>query len=440
MLGNGQLPQESYSQPEYKTMGLDERWRAVQVDRSGHMRSEQRDVSEKIHTAPRTRYALISNLGLMAIATTATLIGPAFPLIMKEFNVPFGLLGVLASAWNSGYLLMSFGGMLSDRHGELSVLGAGFAATGLAAGLVSIAPSYGLLVGLLLLGGIGAAFSEAAMNPLISKLYPERSGFALNLLHAFFSLGAFMGPALAGLLMVKYGSWRLPYMMSSLAFVPLVVVTLILIRTRRFDGSRKDLSRFETHAERESFGGVMKRGWALALAGFFYLGLELGTSAWLATFLIVERSFPIELASLSVALFWASMAGGRLALGSLTDRFGYKRTMALCSALAAIGILASVLVGDRYALVALWSLLGFIFGPIVPTIFAWTNKLFPSRPGFAMGIIYSVAFLGAIFSPWFLGELAQFYSLKISILYLAFSACGICVSVLLMRGQGKGYD
>lgn len=166
------------------------------------MESKQRNAQWKDpHGTSRIKCALISNLGLMAIATTATLMGPAFPSIMKEFNVPFGLLGFLASAWNSGYLFTSFGGMLSDRHGELPVLGAGFAATGLAAGLVSIAPSYALLVGLLLLGGVGAAFAEAAMNPLISKLYPKRSGFALNLLHLFFSLGAFTGPAMTGLLM-----------------------------------------------------------------------------------------------------------------------------------------------------------------------------------------------------------------------------------------------
>ena len=388
------------------------------------------------HRASRTRYALISNLGLMAIATTATLVGPSFPSIMKEFNVPFGLLGFLASAWNLGYLLTSFGGMLSDRHGEVPVLGAGFAAVGLAAGLVSIAPSYELLVGLLLLGGTGAAFAEAAMNPLISRLYPERSGFALNILHLFFSLGAFVGPALAGLLIVKYASWRLPYTVSSLAFIPLIAATLILIRAKGFDGrNRRRPSGFETNAERESLSRVLKRGRALAFAGFFYLGSELGTNAWLPTFLIVERSFPVELASLSVGLFWAAMAGGRLALGSLSDRFGYKRMMTLCSAIAAIVILAGALVENRYVLVALWSLLGFIFGPIMPTIFAWTNKLFPSRPGFATGAIYSAAFLGAIFSPWLLGELAQLYSLKMSIFYLAFSTCGICISVLLIKSS-----
>jgi hypothetical protein len=58
----------------------------------------------------RSRYASISFAGLFSIAVTATLMGPSFPVIMKEFNLYLGLLGFLASAWTAGYLLSFVGG------------------------------------------------------------------------------------------------------------------------------------------------------------------------------------------------------------------------------------------------------------------------------------------------------------------------------------------
>ena len=144
--------------------------------------------------------------------------GPSFPVIVKEYNLPLGLLGFLASAWTAGYLLSFVGGFLSDRYSEATIISASFLIVGVAAGLISAAPTYDLLLILFLLGGIGAAFGEAAMNPLISKLFSKRSGFALNVLHLFYSLGSFVGPIVAGLVISWYGKWRLPYSIMAARF------------------------------------------------------------------------------------------------------------------------------------------------------------------------------------------------------------------------------
>jgi FHS family glucose/mannose:H+ symporter-like MFS transporter len=175
------------------------------------------------------------------------------------------------------------------------------------------------------------------------------------------------------------------------------------------------------------------RGRALLLAGFFYFGAELGANAWLPTFLILERKFPIELASLSIGLFWASMAAGRLGLGSLTDKVGYRTLIVTCASFGALSILMATLVGDSYLIIALWCLSGFVFGPIAPTIFAWAAALFPSKRGVATGAIYSIGFLGAVFSPWFLGTIGDLYNLGISALYLPFSTFMIALSALMLR-------
>ncbi|MEM3608462.1 MAG: MFS transporter [Candidatus Bathyarchaeia archaeon] len=379
------------------------------------------------HNIPRRRLVALSFLGLMVTAISATVMGPAFPSIKEEFRISLGALGFLASAWNMGYLLTILGGILSDRHGEPLILCIGFILGGAAAGLVTIAPNYQFLVLSFLLAGIGAAFGEASMNPLVSRLYPERSGFALNILHIFWSVGAFIGPALAGLLIMEYGEWRLPYQTVCLAFMPLIATSLISAwraapergRVKLEMGGRVDARSLKTLG-------------ALILAGFLYLSVELGVNAWLPSFLILEKGFPMTLASLSISLFWAFMAAGRLILGGFADRVGYGRLILSASALGSTSILAGVLEERTHVIMGLWALSGLMFGPIFPTILAWASKLFPSQRGLASGSIFSIGILGGVLSPWFIGAMAELYTLEISALYLSFSGFMIGLSTLIL--------
>ena len=379
----------------------------------------------------RVEYVSVSFAGLFALALTATLIGPSFPLIKTEFGVSLELLGFLASAWSAGYLLSLVGGFLSDRYGELVIISLSLAMVGLAAASISVVRSYDLLLVLFLMGGIGAAFGEAGMNPLVSKLFAKRSGFALNVLHLFYSLGAFVGPVLAGLIITWYGSWRLSYLIVAVFFGPLIVASVLMTRRVRRENLR-EASLMES-GKGVSVSDIVKHGRALMLAGFFYLSAETGTNAWLPTFLVLVRGFSIESAGFSLGLFWGAMAAGRLILGSVTDKVHFRRMILLCSVLSAALILIGLSLANQFLIIILWSLSGFAMGPVMPTIFAWTSRLFPQRSGFATGLIYGVGFAGGVFTPWLLGVLADLISLEQAIFCLAVSALAIGVSILAIN-------
>jgi fucose permease len=302
-----------------------------------------------------------------------------------------------------------------------------------ALGLISTAPNYHALWGFLLVAGAGMGCAAVSMSGLVSRLYPERSAFALNLLHAFFSVGAFVGPTLAGLLISTYGSWRLPYLITSIAFAPLITVAAISARKMKYDMGRGACHVAEIHGRHATLLEILIRERVLILAGFFYVCAEFGTNAWLPSFLVFEKGFSIVSASLCLGLFWASMAVGRVALGSLADRLGYKKLILSCSLLGGLSISAGAVLEETYVVMALWAFSGFAFGPIMPTIFAWSIKLFPSRRGFALGSITSMGFLGAVFSSWFLGAMAELYTLRGSALFIAFSAFAVGLSALLLR-------
>jgi fucose permease len=124
------------------------------------------------------------------------------------------------------------------------------------------------------------------------------------------------------------------------------------------------------------------------------------------------------------------MAAGRLILGSVTDRIHFKRMILLSSILSAILIFVGIMVADQFWIIISWSLSGFVMGPVMPTIFAWTSRLFTKRSGFATGVIYGIGFGGGVFTPWLLGVLADLLSLRLAILYWVFSVSIIGISML----------
>jgi len=376
----------------------------------------------------RASLAMLSCAGLFAIAITATLMGPSFPMIVKEFNLPLELVGFLASSWSAGYLLSSIGGLLSDRYGEVKIMTVSFVIIIIAAGLISFGTSYDLLLVLFLLGGIGAAFGEAAMNPLISKLFQKRSGFALNFLHTFYCIGSFVGPVLAVVFISLYGNWRLSYVAVVTLFGALTLASILVGRNSQRTGAE-----YKGLGEHVGVKELFRDGRILMITGFFYIGTEMGTNAWLPTFLVLERNFSLWLAGMSLSLFWGAMAAGRLVLGSITDRFQFRRMIILSSILSSALILLGITVQDQTWIVVSWSLCGFVMGPLLPTVFAWTSRQFSSRSGFATGVIYSLGFFGGVFSPWLLGAIADLSSLNLAMIYLFFSTSAICIAMLAAK-------
>ncbi len=300
--------------------------------------------------------------------------------------------------------------------------------SGISIGLMSIAPNYQLLWFFYFLVGIGGGFFFASIHPLISRFYPKRRGFAMNALHLFWNIGAFIGPALTGYFLVQFGGWRFPYLVTAFIFAPFIVMGLYLIRKREVVKEQHIVTKIKINRKNKLLLSI------LLIAGFFQVGTELGTNAWLPSFLMFERGFPLTLASFSISLFWASMGGGRLIFGIFVDRFSYKWIIIACSLVSTLFISIATLVENHYLIIVLWSLVGFTLSPIFPTILALANTLFPSRGGFVTGLIISIGSWGGIFSPWFIGVMAELFTLRNSILYLAVAAFLVGLVFLMMKG------
>jgi MFS family permease len=125
---------------------------------------------------------------------------PAIPLYASSFGVS----ALLASAVISVFALMRFvaspgAGAAVERIGERRVLTSGLLIVALSSCFAALAQSYGQLLVLRGLGGIGSAmFTVAAMALLLRVVAPNQRGRAAGAFQAGFLIGGVLGPAVGG--------------------------------------------------------------------------------------------------------------------------------------------------------------------------------------------------------------------------------------------------
>ncbi len=130
------------------------------------------------------------------------IIGPAIPLLAKQFGVGALMAGLAISAFAAFRLISALGcGALVGRFGERTVLACGLFVQATTSILAGLAPSFELLVMFRAIGGLGsAAFSIASMMLLLRLAPEDRRGRAMSIYQGGGIMGSIAGPAIGGVL------------------------------------------------------------------------------------------------------------------------------------------------------------------------------------------------------------------------------------------------
>ena len=261
------------------------------------------------------------------------------PFFTAEFDLSYTLTAVLMLAvLVSSSLMQPLFGLWSDRRGALWLLPAGLALGGIGIGLAAVAPSYGVLVMLVFLSGIGIA----AYHPEGAKFAVFLSGRKRASGMSLFNIGGNLGYALGPIVVTPLVLWLGLGPGGLLAAVPVVLTSIAVLaalpylarqRPPRVEGSPVAV-------------GTDNRRAMVILTGV--IGLR--SVAWFALLTFV----PLWVVSLGnstadgnrlLSLMLLSGAVGTLLLGPLADRFGLRRTLLVAQALLTPMILVFVLVG-----------------------------------------------------------------------------------------------
>lgn len=354
-----------------------------------------------------TLLPLLAFLAFVSLGLPDGLLGPSWPSIRGGFGLPLDALGPLVAVTTAGYLLSSFlsGAILRALPlGAVLALSTAAAATALMG--IALAPAWPLVLAAGFLAGLGGGAIDAGLNAYGATHFSART---LNWLHAFFGLGATIGPLVVTAVLSAGLVWRWSYALVGTAQA-LLALTFLLTR-RRWDrvavadrGAAMPLA-----PPAPTLDTVRRPPIWLGMGVFFvYSGVEFATAQWSYSLLVLGRGVPEATAGLVVALFWGGLMVGRILFGVVADRVPLTRTLRLCL----VGVVLGALLFWLEPTQAL-SLVGLVaMGTLLAPVFATLIGLTPARVGAAhadsaIGFQIAAAGLGGAAMTALVGILAH---------------------------------
>ncbi len=333
--------------------------------------------------------------------------GVLIPSLQSHYGIDKATVGYLFMAGTLGYLIAAFtSGLLVEKLGQrlFLIVGAGVFVAG--ALIFSQKIPFPLVVLGPMLLGYGVGSLDAGLNSYIARL-PNNTKL-LNYLHAFYGVGALLGPIVASSFLAFGWDWSNVYLVW-------LAISLLLIIGFYFVYPATSPYAHESH---QSSSNLMQDTlrlrvvWLAAAFLLFYVGTEVSLGNWGFSFLTQERHEPELLSGWAISGYWFGLTVGRFLLGRVAERIGNTRLIQGCLAGVVVGVLIIWLVpvGALSAL-GLW-IVGFSLGPIFPTTIAILPGMVPSRLlSAAIGFLASLGSMGAAFFPWLAGNLAQAFGL-----------------------------
>jgi FSR family fosmidomycin resistance protein-like MFS transporter len=351
------------------------------------------------------------------------------PFFVDRFSLSYTLAAtlMLASAASSS-LIQPFFGAWSDRRGALWLLPTGVAVAGIGIAIAAAAPSYWLVLLLVVVSGLGVAAYHPEGSKFAAFASGRRRASGMSLFSIGGNVGYALGPTATTPLVLAFGLTG-----GLLLAVPCLAVAALLLATVPF------LAGFvPQRGERFAGDGEDRPGALTLLLGV----IAFRSVAWfgLITFVpLWEVSLGHSKSHGSHLLSLMLLAGGlgTLAAGPIADRLG--RRPVLIASMLFVGplTLAYVLVGGVLGAIAL-ALVGVCVIGTFGVTMVMSQEYLPGRIGMASGLSIGLSIgLGGI-AAVALGALADSVDLR-SAMYAAAAAAvpGFVLAVLLPSSRAR---
>ncbi|MBD2103306.1 sugar MFS transporter [Leptolyngbya sp. FACHB-261] len=346
----------------------------------------------------------ISFYAFIAIGVAEGGLGVLLPSILTTYQLTPATITLLFLSQVIGYLVAALSSsLLSSQLGLARLLL--LAATLLAGclGIYAVVASWPLMVATGVLFGLGIGWIDAGINTYLAN--DQRNADLMGILHAFYGLGALLGPAIATTLLALALNWRQVYLVFAVMVGILVLALLWAVVTQ----DRSLTTKLDTAAPsaRASLRLALKMPVILAASLFLmvYVGLESSLGNWAYSVQTISRGTPELVAGYSVSAYWFGLSLGRLLTGRVVALVGAVKSISGSLALLTVGLLAWwLLPGQLLSL----PLLGLALATIFPTTIWLMPQRLPAHlvPG-AISLMTGLAGFGAAVIPTAVGWLAD---------------------------------
>lgn len=352
------------------------------------------------------------------------------PRVKEKLQIDDGDIGIALFCYAVGGLLaVTFSSKIIDALGAGRATLYGIVVFSLLFLFPIVAPSFLLLCGSLVLAGMSSAFTDIAMNALVSELEKKDEVHFMSAAHAFFSLGGVLGAGI-GSLLIGY---------VALPFVHVLGVALVLIITNILLAPHfikiKGLP-----SEKEETGSVLKLLKpliGLTLIAFIVMGSEGSLEQWSKLYLEDIVNVRTEwLAGFGFVIFSAAMTLGRFFGDGVSARLGSYRIIIYGLLIAILGYGAILSGLQAWSLVG-FGLVGIGFSVIIPELFRLAGKAKGMTSSQGISLVAGMGFVGFMAGPAIMGSLADAFTLWASYLALGIASAIALIAALVLYSNRK---
>ncbi|OJT25507.1 MFS transporter [Archangium sp. Cb G35] len=349
---------------------------------------------------------------------------PRYPQIKADLGLGNAEYGLAVAAFPCGALMAGLAaGALIRRFRSSRVAVAGTLLTSMGVLLAGLAPSWGVLAGMLFFAGCMDAITDVAQNShglRVQRLYGRS---ILNSFHAIWSVGAVSGGLMGGLA-VALGVPRGVHLgLSALLFA---VVALTALRytlpgpepieaNERAEGEAQ-ADGLPARREPADRGRIWLMIAALVLIAIGGTLVEDAGMTWAAVYLSGTLGADVAVASFGFIALVGSQFVGRMLGDGLVDRFGQRAVARTGGATTAAGMGAALLLPSVPGTIAGFALAGFGVATLVPAAMHGADELPGLRAGTGLTVVSWLMRLGFLVSPPAVGLVADAVGLRVGLL------------------------
>ena len=363
------------------------------------------------------------------------------PFIAADLGLSYTQAGLIKAASHGAISIFQIpAGLLSERIGEVLILGLGLAWQSASFMALLVAVGFPLTLLLFFAAGAGAGVYHPVGTGLVSNVYPpDKNGPAIGTLNFFGDVGKVLFPALAGLLVIRVG-WKGSF--AALGSIGVLVALLFLIFFRREIGHRRrDIAR--NHANAEDTGvsfwrkGIKQPGQfsLYAVIGFLDEAIR-ATAVTFLGFLLIENGIEKDAIGWFVSLAFFGGAFGKLLCGLPIRKLGPKVIILVTVVLKMICCALLPSASPGWQMLLLIPLFGFVLNGTSSVLYIGIVPTFqPQYRSRGYSIFYTINFIAAGSSPLLLGLVGDSYGLD-AIYYSAAAVIVLAVPrALFLKGH-----
>ena len=337
--------------------------------------------------------------------TIQALLPALYPVLKRAFDLDFGQIGLITLTFQlTASLLQPAVGLYTDHRPQPYSLVAGMGLSLVGLVILSLAPSYPLLLLSAGMVGLGSAVFHPESSRVARMASGGRHGFAQSLFQVGGNAGSAIGPLLAAFVVVPRGQHSVAWFSVAALAGMIILARVGTWYTAHRHARARSRPAMPLH---ELPRGKVIAALAVLLVLVFSKNVYLASISSYYTFYLIEKfGLGVQSAQLYLFLFLGAVAAGTIIGGPVGDRLGRKWVI-WASILGVLPFTLALPYVNLFWTGVLSVAIGVILASAFSAILVFAQELVPGRVGVVSGLFFGFAFGTAGIGAALLGNLAD---------------------------------